>query len=301
LSYVIIIKTLSFLNKKTKAMMNTNKQETMKMVDIIFAHRNKDYGAYAIRIGYGNTVIKSMLLASGLFLIFTFAAFKLTKMDPTPKEKIIPSFKFDDSTKVYIVTIKPDEVKPDQPKQNDNVNPPKAAKTDVSQVGQLIRDSAINRRVLIDSSFKETKIDSDIKTTGNIGQPLSNLNQGKPGEPSSSGNGGENSNPGPTFGPEIMPEFPGGNEKILSFINKNIIYPEQARLDRTQQKFHIQFVVDENGNVIAPKVMEKNVDENLAAEAKRVLTLMPRWKPGMINNRNVKVYFTVPFQFKLGN
>jgi periplasmic protein TonB len=274
-------------------MMNTNKQETMKMEDIIFAHRNKDYGAYAIRATYGSTVLKSVFLSSSLFLILLYGAYKLTQIAPTPPTKSSDTPLIVSDTVTYEVHPD-DEIKPKEDKGDKKVE---TVTTKDNAIGQLIKDSATDKKVIIDSAFV-AKIDAPEVKVGGTGLGGGSNNGSSD---SNIGGNGENTSNEPLLAPSEMPEFPGGNDKVLGFLLKNTIYPSYAVESRIQQKFSVRFVVNENGVVINPEILNANVDKTLADEAKRVIKLMPKWKPGKNNNHNVKVYFTVPFQFKLAN
>jgi periplasmic protein TonB len=277
-------------------MMTKNTNETMKMEDIIFAQRNKDYGAYALRSTYGNTVAKSMLLTSLLFLGLIFAAYKLTKQEVAIKELISTILPTNTIEKIVEIDLskKIEETKAAkvEPLKSD---PPKGEK--------LAGDPTVIKDNAKDSLDKKNDPDKPVAMGDPKGNPEVTLPIPEPlpkGKPE--GSGGEIEGKGkPFIYVENMPEFPGGNDKVLSFLKKNTVYPQAAIDERTEQKFSVRFTVDENGNVINPEILDKNIDANLATEAKRVINKMPRWKAGKTNEQAVKVYFTVPFQFQLSH
>jgi|GEM_PF-1120815 len=98
---------------------------------------------------------------------------------------------------------------------------------------------------------------------------------------------------------EVMPEYPNGKEEIFKFINDNIKYPQEAFDKKWEGKAFINFIVNENGNIVEPKVEKSSGYEVLDDEAIRVIKLMPKWKPGMQNNKNVQVQLLLPFNFTL--
>jgi len=103
---------------------------------------------------------------------------------------------------------------------------------------------------------------------------------------------------GPVRVPEINPEFPGGEKALLIYLKSNIRYPEAARKQSLDGIVYVTFVVDELGNAI--DIECKGVsDKVFHQEAKRVIENMPRWKPGQMGTRKVKVYMTIPVSFKL--
>lgn len=95
-----------------------------------------------------------------------------------------------------------------------------------------------------------------------------------------------------------MPEFPGGMDKLLQFINDNIQYPAEAWKKGIQGRVIVQFVVDENGNAIEPNIM-RSADSSLNEEALRIIKTLPRWKPGTLKGKAVGVELTVPVTFRL--
>lgn len=97
---------------------------------------------------------------------------------------------------------------------------------------------------------------------------------------------------------EKMPEYPGGISAMMAFINKNIKYPAEAQKTKAQGRVVIQFIVDTEGNIIEPKVIQ-SVDPLLDAEAIRLTAIMPKWKPGMQRGQAVNVKYTVPIVFRL--
>ena len=97
---------------------------------------------------------------------------------------------------------------------------------------------------------------------------------------------------------EKMPEFPGGNAALMSYLAKNIKYPTIAQENGTQGRVIVQFVVNKDGSIVDAKVA-RSVDPYLDKEALRVINSMPKWNPGMQRNKPVRVKYTVPVMFRL--
>ena len=96
---------------------------------------------------------------------------------------------------------------------------------------------------------------------------------------------------------EEMPQYPGGAEALLEFLNQNVQYPEEAEKAGIQGRVIATFVVEKDGSVSNAKVV-KSVDPLLDAEALRVISAMPKWKPGKQNGKVVRVKYTVPLSFR---
>ena len=95
---------------------------------------------------------------------------------------------------------------------------------------------------------------------------------------------------------EDMPQFTDGN--IFDYLAQHVRYPEEAEKNGIGGMVYVQFVIDTTGKVVEPKVI-KSVSPELDAEALRVVSEMPAWKPGMQRGKPVRVSFTLPVIFKL--
>lgn len=97
---------------------------------------------------------------------------------------------------------------------------------------------------------------------------------------------------------EQMPEFPGGMDKLMEYLSKNIKYPSIALENNIQGRVIVEFVVNKDGSIVEPKVM-RSVDTSLDNEAMRVIKSMPKWNPGKQRGKAVRVRYTVPVLFRL--
>lgn len=97
---------------------------------------------------------------------------------------------------------------------------------------------------------------------------------------------------------EIMPEFPGGTEALLSFIKGNLKYPQKAIDEQTEGRVIVQFVIDKTGKVSSPEVI-RGVTSELDQAALDIVSALPDWKPGEQDGQKVNVKYTLPVVFKL--
>jgi TonB family protein len=95
---------------------------------------------------------------------------------------------------------------------------------------------------------------------------------------------------------EVMPEFPGGEKALRTYIANNINYPDDCKLNGVQGRVYVQFVVDAHGKIVNPRIA-RGVHPSLDAEALRVIGALPDWKPGTQKGVPVKVSYTVPINF----
>ena len=97
-----------------------------------------------------------------------------------------------------------------------------------------------------------------------------------------------------------MPQFPGGMAGMMQYLSSNIRYPEDAREAGTQGRVIVSFVVEKDGSISNAKVT-KPTYSSLDEEALRVVSAMPKWTPGKQNGEAVRVKYTVPVSFRMGN
>jgi TonB family protein len=98
---------------------------------------------------------------------------------------------------------------------------------------------------------------------------------------------------------EKMPEFPGGNDSLVSFVRGNLNYPDVLKESGESGRVYVQFVVNQVGvisevNIVRNFTTHPEVEE----EVKRIIASMPLWKAGEINGKKVSVRYTLPLNFK---
>lgn len=98
---------------------------------------------------------------------------------------------------------------------------------------------------------------------------------------------------------EEMPEFSdGGTAGLMKYLEANIRYPESAKKAGKQGRVTVQFVVCKDGSITNVSTL-RGIDSALDAEAIRVISAMPKWKPGRQKGKEVDVKYTVPVMFRL--
>lgn len=97
------------------------------------------------------------------------------------------------------------------------------------------------------------------------------------------------------------PEFPGGEKAMYQFIKDNFVYPEYAKRIELEGMIMMVFVVDKDGYIKDVNVDSKtrSLGYGLEEEAIRVLSIMPKWKPGFVFNKSVDRVFKIPFHITL--
>lgn len=95
------------------------------------------------------------------------------------------------------------------------------------------------------------------------------------------------------------PEFAGGNTAFIRYLQKNVVYPKQARRMGIEGKVYVQFVVGKDGSVSQVEVL-KGLGAGCDEEATRVIKNSPNWMPGKQRGKPVRVRMVVPLIFSLG-
>ena len=85
---------------------------------------------------------------------------------------------------------------------------------------------------------------------------------------------------------------------MADYLSKHLNYPESAREGGVQGRVIVQFVVGPDGSISDVKVL-RGIGSGCDEEAKRVISSMPKWKPGKQNGKAVSVYYSQPISFKL--
>lgn len=94
-----------------------------------------------------------------------------------------------------------------------------------------------------------------------------------------------------------MPEFPGGMEKLIQFIADSIHLPKCVTEGNVEGRSIVAFVVNRDGTLSDFKIF-RSLHKDCDVEAIRVLTLMPRWKPGKEDGELVRVRYAIPVRFR---
>ncbi len=249
--------------------------------ELLFENRNKNYGAYILRMREAdNTVFAWIVSASFLILIVGALAWS-----GGPSKALVDKYTnpiVDDGVFIFSDLMQP------LPK----INTAKLTSATNANSTPIVIDD----KIIVDDTKNVTPI-----------TPVNPIGTGAGGEvniPTGNGGNGNGLKPiettQPILVPDVMPEFPGGEEALLSFLQNNIHYPFHLVKNDVTGIVYLSFVIDKKGEVTGIKILKgvKNGDA-LADEAMRVVKQMPQWKPGMFGGQNVDVQFTLPVNFML--
>ncbi|WPQ64882.1 TonB family protein [Chitinophaga sancti] len=276
--------------------MDTAKILNSDFLDILFENRNKEYGAYDLRRQY-NKRVRNALIGSAALILLVIAGYAINTA--------IMKAERDNPNKPVIETIKMEDVKiPDDPKTPPPPPPPPAppppVKPSVQFTPPIIKKDSEVPPDEVPPKQEDLK-DKAVSTKTVEGDP----NGIDPGLlEDSKGTGVVEAPPAPakeeifTF-VEQPPTFPGGEEALAKFLSKNIHYPRVAQENAISGTVFVQFVVDSEGNIKDVKTVGAAKGGGLEEEAIRVVKIMPKWKAGKQNGRQVSVQFNLPIRFTL--
>jgi TonB family protein len=103
---------------------------------------------------------------------------------------------------------------------------------------------------------------------------------------------------------EIQPQYPGGQDAMIRFLQENLKYPELAKQNKVEGIVVVSFVVDENGKIIRPYGqinMPNDAKRSLIDEAVRVVQSMPNWIPAQHKGKAVRCTMQLPVNFSLAS
>jgi periplasmic protein TonB len=97
---------------------------------------------------------------------------------------------------------------------------------------------------------------------------------------------------------EEMPVFPGGDSSLLAYITQNTKYPDSARINKVEGRVIVRFCVNATGSVDRVTIL-RGVSSDVDAEAVRVISTLPSFRPGRQGGKAVPVWYMVPVTFAL--
>ena len=284
-----------------------------KWVDMVFADKNKSYGAYQLRKSVSQRNIKSLIiLLVAAFIGGGYLAYQVKKHNDElaaqeayaakmelqaieaakkeqearkkqqkkeePKkiepEKVVPETRA--TVKFTAPVIKDDkEVKEEMP-------PMVKMNKETKAVGAETKEGVEDRNIVADKSTVATpeqiipKIEKPVEAP-KVEAPKEDIEKKIF-----------------TFA-EQPPTFKGN---VQAWLVSHLQYPASAAVNNIQGKVIVKFVVGRDGSVSQAQVM-RGVDPALDREALRVVNSMPKWNPGMNNGQPANVWFQLPITFKL--
>lgn len=269
------------------------------LLDILFEHRNKEYGAYTLRKEYN---YRLMLAVTGMIsVVVVFFGWFSFNNNKKPDQNAFVSIR--DSVVLYDLPV-PEPAKPVEPAPPPpgKPQPPVATIKNVTPVivpDELATDPPPPVSVLDTSNAQISDHNGEGAQHRGDGSVVSGMPGGSGQEPTPP--------PAPEPEPERvlnfaerMPEFPGGNQALIRFLSKNLRVPEEKLEAGQRVRVPVKFVVGDAGELTDVQFPE-TAEEEYKNEIRRVMKKMPKWIPGSQNGKPVAVYFSIPIIFEVAD
>ncbi len=255
------------------------------MLDILFEHRNKSYGAYTLRRHYNSRLSFS--------LIFSISSFIIVLLILQPGEVFKSSLPTKAHRELKLTQVDLPHVLPEIPRTPSPPPQPQNTATanfnniqlvqHVEPESQLLTIREIEYRAISNTNSENISNRFMQSLTPAVGSlaPISNsINESEPVQ---------------FIKAEIQPQFPGGLEAWKKFLAENLVVPFEMFPGEVKTVI-VKFLVDIDGSVTGFNI-EKSGGTAFDREVLRVLKKMPKWKPAVQNGLAVPVTFTQPVSF----
>lgn len=261
--------------------------------DIVFANRNKAYGAYDLRKSYRKVLTRALVIGGIVFLLAMMAP-TLISMIPSQKDEMsltevdlmkLPPPPIDpaeppppppppvEMPKVNTVQFLPPEVKKDE-EVPEEAPPPTVEELKEAVAAEKTQEGDPNAEEAIVAPEETAPVKEEVKVVEEkVEEQIFQI-------------------------VEQQPEFPGGQSAMYGYLSKNIKYPAAASRANVSGKVFLTFVVNTDGSIQDVQVL-KGLGFGCDEEAIRVVKSMPKWKPGKQSGRAVRVKYNLPVSFVL--
>ncbi|AUD02385.1 energy transducer TonB [Spirosoma pollinicola] len=273
-------------------MAEVNPQATLD--DIVFANRNKAYGAYDLRKTYPKTMTRALIIGGILFTLGVLTPTIITALTPVEKEVSmtevdlmkLPPPPIDPNEppppppppvevpKVNTVKFLPPEVKPDE-EVPEETPPPAVEELKEAVAAEKTQEGDPNADNIIaapEASAAPTKVEVAVEAAPKEEEIFTVVEQ--------------------------QPEFSGGMAALGQYLSKNLRYPAAAQRANVSGRVFVSFVVNTDGSIQDVQVL-KGLGFGTDEEAQRVVKGMPKWRPGKQSGRPVRVKYNLPINFTL--
>lgn len=258
--------------------------------DQLFENKNKAYGAYELRTHADARTVKGMLTAYGILATVIIMAFSWQYLKPTAtaqdKYVSIPIIMED-------LFIAPKEELPVQ-RQETASAPAPAPKENLQHI--IVANDSIDADD--DHLAKQDLNDKPVNANGGNGSGLDTNAIAS----NSGGKGMDTTDIESNIKHRVvehMPEYPGGYEAMMQFIQSKVKYPRHLLEIGAEGTVYMSFVVSNDGTINGIEVLRGVAGAaDFEKEATRLISLMPRWKPGIQNGQSVNVIMNLPIAFK---
>jgi len=260
-------------------------------LEVVFADKNKTYGAYQLRKSNGANTSKALIIGSIIFIVLFFSPkiYSLIQgsMDHEDEQLKAQEVILAPPPPVDPKTPPPPPVEPPPPKVDQVKMPPPIVKPDIE-----VRDEPPTVEKLKEADPGQRDIKGDPTADIVIAEPVGE------GPKREAAVAVDDNKVYDFVSIEKQPEFPGGIAKFYGYLSKAIKYPPMAQENNVQGKVFLSFVVEKDGK-LTDITVTRGLGSGTDEEAIRVLKASPRWNPGIQNGKPVRVKYNINVNFTL--
>lgn len=260
-------------------------------MEVVFAGRNKDYGAYDLRKLAPKATNIGLVVASSVFVL-ALAAPSIARWLGVAEEQVVVERIIQTDVELFEPPpvdeeqpLPPPPVEPPPPRVDQvrmpemvvvpaeevrDEEPPTVEKLKLADPGSKTIAGDPNAAIRIDMPVGEGKIDAEVtESSGNVDQIFESV--------------------------EVAPQPPGGLDAFRQWIGRNYRYPQAAIDNGINGTVEVSFVVERDGSLTDIRV-NRDLKFGTGEEAVRLLKTAAKWQPGIQNGRPVRVAYTLPIR-----
>jgi periplasmic protein TonB len=266
--------------------MDANKILSSDILDLLFEHRNKEYGAYTLRRTYNKRITIALLITAAVCLLSVGGSLLFSSLNKNSNKV--------EGTEITLQEVKQEEkkiVEPPPPPPPPKVEPPKV-ETEKFTPPKIVKDEEVKEQPPKQEDLLEKKIadfkQEGLKDTGTIVKELKKeVIETKKEEEEDK-----------VFQKvEVEAAYDGDWKR---FLEKNLSGDVATENGAPTGNYTVvvQFIVDKEGNVSNVEATTSH-GYGMEAEAVRVIKKAPKWRPAQQNGRTVKAYRRQPITFQV--
>lgn len=267
---------------------NLKYESNLTLDEIVFEHRNKEYGAYDLRHTYPKMLTKSFLIGTAVFLVVSLSPFIYMKIQQiNEKDKTEVDAKF--------IEILDEQPIIEQPKEEEPPPPPPPKEEEKQEVIQNVVPEP-KRAPKIETPPPPISKTLDTQTGLQNQEGVKTPTYTPPPPPPSTGKGvvaEVKVNTNEVYDSvDQSAEYPGGLNGVRKYIADNV---DTSNLEgEGQLTVKLKFIVERDGTVSDVKVTQKSGNSDFDSETIRVVKRLKKWAPAKKNGENVRSYYSIP-------
>jgi len=241
-------------------------------IELVFKDRNKSYGAYELRKHYASTVLKALAVTFGLIAAVAYIGFLLFKPAPIAAQPLPREV----TTVLQPVAITSAEnIKSTHHRHHHTANGRSYA--------EAPRQVVVARHPVAAAKPIAATIQTPQVGAEQPEKPITII---------------EDKNVYAEKAADVRPLPVGGAQGWISYLQKNLVYPEDARHQHISGKVQLSFIVEKDGS-LSDITVEQSAGHGFDEEAVRVLQQSPAWQPGIKDGQPIRIRYRLPVNFQM--